>query len=120
MPALLDHLVVIGLKSRQEWLGGSDFMPIFEVGAAIALLLAIVSIVVATWHSPPAIARRIELLEVDLQEAIDRMTTWMKRENVRRARDQKEQVSSQESPPVADLDRAKKKAMIRARLGVRS
>lgn len=95
-------------------------MDLFDAVAIAALLGAIISIGIRAWETPPALLRRLELLEVDLQEAIDRMTTWMKRENVRRARDSKEQESRDEAavaPPVGtEIDRLRKKAQIRARM----
>lgn len=95
-------------------------MPIFEACAAIALLLGIASIGIRLWETPPALTRRLELLEIDLQEAIDRMTTWMKRENVRRARDTKEQRETAPSDLTEDVARSSRKAQIRARLRIGS
>jgi len=85
----------------------------FDGLAVLSLLLSIVSIGLRWWETPPEILRRVTVLELDLQEAIDTMSRWMKRENVRRARDAKE-----DSPPAGEqkltIDAADKKAQLRA------
>jgi len=58
--------------------------------AIFALCIAIGSIVIRYWESPPELSRRIAQLELDLAQSVETVTRWMKRENVRRARDEKE------------------------------
>lgn len=87
---------------------------------ALALGLSIVSIALRYLESPPELQRRITALELELQEHLDTVSRWMKRENVRRARDAKE---GDPTPPgiiagaVAISD---KKAELRARARARN
>lgn len=93
-------------------------MTVFDAMAAVALLSAIVSIAMRFWETPPEIMRRVVALEIDLQQAVEQMSTWMKRENVRRAREVKEERAAAEPPPVDTTDRkAQLRAVARARFG---
>lgn len=56
----------------------------------IALGVASGSIVLRYWESPPETSRRLAQLELDLAQSVETVSRWMKRENVRRARDEKE------------------------------
>lgn len=78
---------------------------------ALALVLALISI----WlhlraDSLVDIVSRLRNCEAELADVIDRTTHWMKRENVRRARDAKEE----QGAPKA-LDSADPKAELRQR-----
>lgn len=83
--------------------------------SGLALVIACASIVIAYLKSPPETLRRVTAIEVDLQEAMDSMSRWMKRENVRRARDAKEDNPPPQSVPIGVLDSHRNKAQLRER-----
>lgn len=83
--------------------------------ALLALLLACISIALRYWDTPPELARRVTQLEVDLMEGLDTMSRWMKRENVRRARDVKEAGPSAPVGQEFTIDSRDPKAHLRAR-----
>lgn len=85
----------------------------------IALGLSILSIALRYWETPPEIIRRVTRLEVDLQESIDTTARWLKRENVRRARDAKEDQPVSDPIQIPGVDHARKKAMLRERARVK-
>jgi len=86
--------------------------------AFLALGVAIVSIAMRFWESPPEVKRRLAQLELDLAQSVETVSRWMKRENVRRARDEKESPANDtvELPRSAFVD---KKATLRARAQAR-
>lgn len=86
---------------------------------AISLVCSITSLALRYWETPPEVMRRISTIEVDLQETIDTFTRWMKRENVRRARDKQEQSQDENALPAAALDSSSRKAEIRAKIARR-
>lgn len=82
--------------------------------AVLALIIACVSIVFSFWKSPPEVLRRVTQLEVDLMEGLDTLSRWMKRENVRRAREQKEDAPGRIADVVLPVDTGDRKAQLRA------
>lgn len=86
----------------------------------IALAVAIVSIALRWLEAPPALARRLIALETELQEHLETVNRWMKRENVRRARDAKEEQPPPQGVIAGAVDMAAKKAQLRARMRARA
>lgn len=93
---------------------------ILVASCAISLVCSIASIALRYWETPPEAMRRIATLEVDLQETIDTFTRWMKRENVRRARDKAEELREGETPDRIQqetrVDSNDRKAQIRRKI----
>ena len=90
--------------------------------AILSLLIALASIVLRYWETPPEVLRRVVQLEIDLQESIDTMARWIKRENVRRARDEKEEKAAaqpEQNLTSGPLDAARRKAMLREKARTR-
>lgn len=88
----------------------------FTTGTALfALLIACVSIVLSFAKSPPELLRRVTQLEVDLMEGLDTLSRWMKRENVRRARDVKEASPPGQGGQDLTIDSFDRKAQLRAK-----
>lgn len=85
--------------------------------SAIAIAVASVSIALRYWESPPELKTKIAELELHLMDHAETVTRWMKRENVRRARDIKE---TQEESPSGPVDISTRKAQIRERLRARN
>jgi len=85
--------------------------------SVIALGVAIGSIVIRYWESPPETSRRLAQLELDLAQSVETVSRWMKRENVRRARDEKEAQEAPDTPQVVGLtaQAATAKALLRER-----
>ena len=89
----------------------------FMLGA-FALAVALVSIALRWLDTPPELSRRMNKLEIDLEETTAQVVRWMKRENVRRARDEKEAGESPPAPPsfiAGAVDMASRKAALRQR-----
>jgi hypothetical protein len=89
----------------------------FVLGA-LALAIALVSIALRWLETPPELSRRMNKLEIDLEETTAQVVRWMKRENVRRARDEKEASDSPPAPAsiiAGAVDMASRKAALRAR-----
>lgn len=85
------------------------------VVAILALGIAIGSIVIRYWESPPETSRRISQLELDLAQSVETVSRWMKRENVRRARDEKEAAESLPTTTLPSSAAADRKAALRQR-----
>lgn len=94
-------------------------MSSFDVLAILALVIACGSIALRFWEAPPELKRRMSSLELDMANHSETSTRWMKRENVRRARDDKEDAvaSSDASISVLGPEQLRaRKALIRARM----
>ena len=88
---------------------------------ALSLLTAIASLVLTLRAGTmPNITRDLRELQAELVDVDDRVTMWMKRENVRRARDAKEDKAELTASPGARTNSFDKKAAIRARIAERN
>lgn len=90
-------------------------MPWDVVLSVLALIVALVSIALRLYGPGDLdqLARELRSLSGEVVDLDDRVTTWMKRENVRRAREKKEDAEPATEPNA--LDRASKLAQIRLR-----
>jgi len=91
----------------------------FDVLAILALGFALVSIGLRYWEAPPELIRRMAALELDMANQNETSTRWMKRENVRRARDEKEAAPDLGAALNGATSLRDKKAEIRARIRAR-
>lgn len=86
--------------------------------AILALWISIASIVLRYWETPPEALRRIAQLELDLAQSVETVSRWMKRENVRRARDEKEREQEPE-PALTAVPGTGNKAALREKARAR-
>jgi len=91
----------------------------FDVLAILALGFAIGSIALRYWETPPELIRRMAALELDMANQNETSTRWMKRENVRRARDEKEAAPDLGPALNGSSNLRDRKAEIRARIRAR-
>lgn len=88
---------------------------------ALSLLTSIASLVLTLRAGTmPNITRDLRELQAELVDVDDRVTMWMKRENVRRARDAKEDKAELTAAPGPRTNSFDKKAAIRARIAERN
>lgn len=94
-------------------------MPWDVILSVLALIVAMLSIALRLYGPGDLdqLARELRSLAGEVVDLDDRVTTWMKRENVRRARDKKEEAEAAPAAGAGDgaLDRAARIAQIRLR-----
>lgn len=87
---------------------------------ALSLLASIASIVLTLRaESGATLSRELRQLQADLVDVDDRVTMWMKRENVRRARDAKDDKAELTATAQTTTTSFDRKAAIRARIAER-